>query len=195
MSQLPNNILGLPSEAFGAIVAAIIAGLVAFFSLIISKEQSVSEFRQHWIDALREDVATVTSCVTGISESIITYPTGLQERRERMKPDITRLEGATARIRLRLNPDEKGKEEGPATRAVLKALTELEVAFNSGSFEFEKWDPIVTRLVTNSRIILKENWTRVRSGEPIYQRTKWVALILAVALIVVSAAAFLLRHT
>ena len=45
------------SEAGGLIVAAIIAGAVAFVSLIISKEQSISEFRQQWIDELRKDVA------------------------------------------------------------------------------------------------------------------------------------------
>ena len=38
--------LGLPNGAVGAIIAAVIAGLVAFFSLIITKEQSVSAFRQ-----------------------------------------------------------------------------------------------------------------------------------------------------
>ena len=47
------------SEAVGVIVAAIIAGLVAFFSLIISKEQTVFDFRQQWIDELRKDIASV----------------------------------------------------------------------------------------------------------------------------------------
>jgi hypothetical protein len=38
------------SEAVGVIMAAIIACLVAFFGLIISKEQTVSDFRQQWMD-------------------------------------------------------------------------------------------------------------------------------------------------
>ncbi|MEM4379495.1 MAG: hypothetical protein QXL01_02260 [Thermoplasmatales archaeon] len=36
--------------AFGAIVAALIAATVSFTSLIISKEQKTSEFRQEWIN-------------------------------------------------------------------------------------------------------------------------------------------------
>ncbi len=54
------------SESGGLIVAAIIAGAVAFFSLIISKEQSVSEFRQQWIDALRKGIAIIVGCVIGM---------------------------------------------------------------------------------------------------------------------------------
>jgi hypothetical protein len=45
---------------YGAIattVAAIIAGTIAFLSTILAKEQKTSEFRQNWIDALREDIA------------------------------------------------------------------------------------------------------------------------------------------
>ena len=61
----------LPKEAVGAVVAAIIAGLVAFYSLIISKEQTISGFRQQWIDALRADVAALVAYVVGIhGESI-----------------------------------------------------------------------------------------------------------------------------
>lgn len=48
---------GLPDQAVGATIAAIVAALVALLGLIISKEQKVSEFRQQWIDALRADIA------------------------------------------------------------------------------------------------------------------------------------------
>jgi hypothetical protein len=50
---------GLPNEIAGAIIAAFIAGLIALLGLIISKEQTISWFRQAWIDALREDIAAV----------------------------------------------------------------------------------------------------------------------------------------
>jgi hypothetical protein len=48
---------GIPDQAVGAVIAAIIAGSIALLGLIISKEQKVSEFRQQWIDALRQDIA------------------------------------------------------------------------------------------------------------------------------------------
>jgi hypothetical protein len=38
--------------------------------------------------------------------------------------------------------------------------------------------------VTNSQVILKENWKRVRSGELIYRVTKWMTLAFAVLAVV-----------
>ena len=42
-----------------AVEAALIAGGVSFAGLLITNQSKVSEFRQTWINALREDVATV----------------------------------------------------------------------------------------------------------------------------------------
>lgn len=49
--------LVVPDAAIGAIAAASIAGLLAFLSLIIAKENKTSEFRQAWIDSLRLDLS------------------------------------------------------------------------------------------------------------------------------------------
>ncbi|MGA8215601.1 MAG: hypothetical protein WB799_18530 [Candidatus Sulfotelmatobacter sp.] len=167
-------------EAFGLIVAAIIAGVVAFLSLIISKEQSVSEFRQQWIDALRKDIAIVVGRVIAIQgESLAKH-----------KEDWTGFHRVIVRIRLRLNPNEAGKKEGPATKAVLATLVKLESMFASASVKthFHELDDLVKTLVDNSQVILKENWDRVRSGETTYQITKWTALVFTIAFIVLSIA-------
>jgi hypothetical protein len=40
-------------------------------------------------------------------------------------------------------------------------------------------EPLIKILVDNSRVILKENWNRVRDGEPVYQtwkRNTWIAV-------------------
>ncbi len=53
-----------PKEAWpllSAIAAAFIAGAVSFIVTVLSKEQKTSEFRQAWIDALREDLAIFAS--------------------------------------------------------------------------------------------------------------------------------------
>jgi len=50
---------GLPIELAGTIVAAVIAAIISLLGLIISKENKVSEFRQAWIDSLREEIAAV----------------------------------------------------------------------------------------------------------------------------------------
>ena len=165
------------SEAVGLIIAAIIAGVVAFFSLIISKEQSVSGFRQQWIDELRKDIAVVASCVSSIHGTSISHKHD-QELWDRVKADFTHFKEVIVRIRLRLNPHEKRKIEGPATMAVLGVLTELESIFGSAEPQFHKLEPLVTKLVTNANVILKENWQRVRAGEPIYRITRGITLSL-----------------
>ncbi len=50
---------GLPREIAGTIIAAVIAAVISLLGLIISKENKVSEFRQAWIDSLREEVAAI----------------------------------------------------------------------------------------------------------------------------------------
>jgi len=61
------NILGPATIAFGAIVAAVIAGSFSYLNLITSKEQKVSEFRQAWIDSLRESIAQYISSLSYLS--------------------------------------------------------------------------------------------------------------------------------
>jgi hypothetical protein len=177
------------TEAGGPIVAAIIAGIVtivaaiigafvSFLSLIISKEQSVSQFRQEWIDELRKDIAIVVGRVIAMhGESIAKQKENQDELWARLKGDFTGFNRVIVRIRLRLNPNEKGKKEGPATKAVLDTLEKLESMFASAKPRFHELDDLVDTLVDNAQVILKENWDRVREGEEGYQRAKSWALI------------------
>jgi len=190
------------SEASGLIVAAIIAGAVAiiaaiitaivsFLSLIISKEQSVSEHRQRWIDALRKDIAIIVGRVTAIhAESIIRHRDDQDQLAARVKADLIGFNRVVVRIRLRLNPNEGRVKEGPANQAVLKALDELESIFGSAKPRFDLLQPLIKTLVDNSQVILKENWNRVRDGEPVYQQAKrntWIAVKVITGLGVVGA--------
>ncbi len=52
--------------AIGAIVAALITGILSVLGLVISKEQKTSEFRQQWIDDLRREVSELLACVEAI---------------------------------------------------------------------------------------------------------------------------------
>lgn len=170
------------SEPTAVIVAAIIAGWVAFFSLIISKEQSVSSFRQQWIDELRKDIAQVVARVTGIHGESVTKSQGEQHTLWlRVKADLSSFNELVARIRLRLNPQESTKKEGPATKEVLASLKELDSIFDSPEPRFDKLEEQLNNLVENAQVILKENWRRVRSGEVVYKISKWVTLGFAIA--------------
>jgi hypothetical protein len=157
------------SEAIGLIIAAIIAAVVAFLTLIISKEQSVSEFRQQWIDALRKDIAIIVGRLIAIQGS---HPP---------KDDWQGFHRVIVRIRLRLNPDEAREGEEAETRAVLDTLKKLESMFPivnaSAKPQRHELDDLVRTLVNNSQRILKANWDRVREGEDGYQKAKSRAVI------------------
>ena len=43
------------------LVAALLAGAIAALTLIVNKENKISEFRQAWIDGLREDLTNFLS--------------------------------------------------------------------------------------------------------------------------------------
>lgn len=51
----------------GAIVAALVAGFFSVLSLIVSKEQKISEFRQQWIDSLRQELSDHMAAVVSLS--------------------------------------------------------------------------------------------------------------------------------
>jgi hypothetical protein len=55
----------------GPIVAAVIAGAVAFLASVFSKEQKTSEFRQAWIDSLRNDLSELISITLQIGDEIL----------------------------------------------------------------------------------------------------------------------------
>lgn len=48
---------------FGAIVAAIITGIVAYITLVVNKENHISNFRQDWINSLRIEISTFLSLI------------------------------------------------------------------------------------------------------------------------------------
>lgn len=142
-----------------AIVAALIAGLVALVSSILSKDQKTSEFRQAWIDSLRSDIAEFV----GVLDSKIT----IAKLKDREVPGSGRLEffdkpedtlrvgACLMRIRLRLNRKEH--------KDMLKIL-EL---FQHGK-EPRSYEELIAELemfTLKSQDLLKGEWKRVKRGE------------------------------
>lgn len=165
--------LGLPDQAVGAIVAALIAGLISLLGLIISKEQKVSDFRQAWIDALRSDIAAVITHAHAIHGSYLAGLPNSVELWKTVREDFVGINEAWARIKLRLNP-----REGPSI-AVLNVLEEHESVLPlGGPPDFGKLGDIDERLLTTTQAVLKQEWIRVRSGELTYRISKWSAVII-----------------
>jgi hypothetical protein len=166
----------------GTIAAALIAGLVSLLGLIISKEQKVSDFRQAWIDALREDIATVIARVNTIHGAMLAGFASPAEKWKVIKDDFMGINEAAARIKLRLNP----KEEG-AAKSVLGILEEHETIFNSGNApDFDRLGKLEKKLVAEAQTLLKAEWKRVRSGELAYRIARIAAAIVVAAAVILA---------
>ena len=172
--------LSIPSVPLAAIVAAVITALVSLLGLIISKETKVSEFRQAWIDALRQDVAILlANSVCMYEEANPPDGTPTEEWRARRASNLLGVNEASFRIKLRLNPREA------ESQAVLKTLGEQAALFarrvEPDKLEFGR---LLTRLVDEVQLVLKTEWDRVRSGEPVYRIARGLAVFATLVLVV-----------
>jgi hypothetical protein len=162
----------------GPVVAAIIAGAVAFLASVFSKEQKISEFRQAWIDSLRNDLSEFVSIVLQIGDELsVRHRRGadieaLQAHLRSREPNFQRLEACKARIQLRLNPKEH--------MVLLDAIEEM--------CEPSDHDRKAEILIAESQKILKTEWKRVKRGEPIFVVSKWLSLILCVTSLLIGIA-------
>ncbi len=162
----------------GVIVAALIAGGVAYLTAVLSKENKTSEFRQAWIDAIRNDVAEYVGAIETVAsfqariltaqggEAVVAYVRSLD-------PDLRRLSGTYYRICLRLNPNEHFE--------LLQAVREVYV-FSAPNLDVIKYsEERVERVVNASNAVFRAEWKRVKRGEPTFWITKYVALAVALA--------------
>ena len=165
--------LGLPDLAIGAVVAALIAGLVSLLGLIVSKEQKVSEFCQVWIDALWFEISALISHANAIHGASVAGLGDSKEAWKVVRVDFVGVNQATANIRLRLNPEEKG------AIAVLEQIGKLEQLLAPGrATEYALVDEVEKQLVAHAQVVLKREWRRVQRGERVYRLARFVALAL-----------------
>jgi len=151
-----------------AIGGAVIAAGASLLTLINSKETKVSEFRQQWIDALREDLATLISIVFEIKGE------GNDDTPKRSKA-IAKANLVATRIGLRLN------EEENKSRDLQNKLADLRHAIHddeskSSELTFSEVDLKAAVAIKSGQLLLKPEWNRVKQGEPTYKWTRRLAL-------------------
>jgi len=185
----------IPSQLFvpiGAVLAACITGAVSFVSLIISKEQKTSEFRQAWVDALRADLSEFSAQARQIAAEHTPYSfkklaaalAGEEEDRlDQLLTNRQRLAQTYYSIRLRLNLSETDHE------ALLTHLDKVYEILNTTAAEGLRFDETVAELDPMAKVaqsVLKREWNRVKDGETAFTTTKavakWTAIALALAL-------------
>jgi hypothetical protein len=171
--------------AIATVVAALIAGAIAFVNLTLTKEQKTSEFRQAWIDALREDLAQFLAAARTFTRAIETlhtlgpdYDTKHPLNISPSKISDLRYQAAEtfSRIQLRLNPDEP--EHVELLRLLRRAINEQNEALAKGTRDIGPIMEAIEAATSYAQPVLKKEWTRVKRGElPFRVARNWVAPI------------------
>jgi hypothetical protein len=169
----------LPDAAVGSIVAATIAGLVAFVSTVLTKEQKTSEFRQLWIDELRKEISEFISGVTEFT-SLHKFKLGDDIAYAKFLDDnidaIHKLQTLEHQIVLRLNPDEHAvliNEVKTFRKNVLNAYQTKDRAARE--------EELTNKFLDATKEVLTQEWRRVKKGEPTFRWVKNGALIAVIA--------------
>lgn len=174
----------MPDSIFipiGVVAASIIAGLFSFISLVLSKEQKISEFRQKWIDSLREEISTFIGCIVTVAnifrriEQARNNGVESEFSRSDMKELQVSASEAYTRIHLRLNPKDNNSE----VTALIQALEELRQLAKKS--EWEMVEDKIEDIRPKAQVVLKLEWERVKNGEPAFRRAKRVAAFLVVS--------------
>ncbi|HIF9258767.1 TPA: hypothetical protein ACX6RA_001823 [Photobacterium damselae] len=167
----------------GALFTAMIAGFFAFINLISSKEQKVSEFRQDWINQLRDAISEYISSLSYLS---ILYKHNLEQdgSDQKSKFDMvqsveetySKLNKSYNDILFRVNPKEKNKEHILINDEFLTALSETRDLYMKSNFlEAVK---ACDKLRDKTKPLLKYEWIRVKEGEPKFKFWKYFAVLI-----------------
>ena len=181
--------MDIPAQAIVAIatiIAALIAGLISFVNLTLSKEQKTSEFRQAWIDALIEDLSGFFSAVSAVARAdAAVYANGDNFSKTNRSSDAEQIAEQRLiamqtlyRIKIRLNPNEV--EHTELLRLLDRAIEELKKISEANPNSIKTIDAI-DLAADFARPVLKAEWKRVKSGElPFRIARNWVAPILVI---------------
>jgi hypothetical protein len=165
----------------GAMFAALVAGYFAFTTLVASKENKISEFRQDWINALRDSIACYISSLTYLSALYIHYSSRPEEKRDKfeMARDV---EGIYAKVNesyndiiFRINDREKRKKGKGLNDTFLSALYKTREHYHKN--ELAEARSACEPLREASKPLLKHEWKRVKAGEWNYRISKYFAVL------------------
>jgi hypothetical protein len=152
-----------PQIVFGGVVAGVIAQVI---SGRLSRSVKVSEFRQKWIDALREDIAAYIGAthkwVRKYEE--INNIVAMEERNRRDRDELLPVQNEglviLSRIKLRINPNKNPyKKEDETFLLALEKLLDLGKLppIDPSTIEVS-WHKAAEEAIELARKILKREW-------------------------------------
>jgi hypothetical protein len=186
--ELPNTVF----IAVGVVAAAMLTGVFSFISLINQKEGKISEFRQNWIDAIRNDLAKMTAsfdrmCASWQLVKIQTerdgsgadVPESLNRFYDLVKDDLIVFSECHQRILMRLNRNQHA-DLIDELRQTNDIISQPNVLCDTNAVDLR-----IKRIIELSQDLLKEEWEVVKAGEQSYRMTK-MTVIVSIAILVLS---------
>jgi hypothetical protein len=159
----------LTVSAFSLIASPLIAVLAVIvgplIQLRIAKKQirstTVSANRQAWINALRENLATIRAYSSDVRELRVAH-TADAAMTAIVQEEARQAKILIAKVDLSLNPKEKGHEE--LLRAV-RRLWDISDSVGPNNTRGEEWERAVQDFMGQAKSILKAEWERVKKGD------------------------------
>lgn len=143
-----------------SVIAAIIAAAVAGVGLVITKENKTSEFRQDWIDGLRNELAELMEYFLRLrncsSDEIISIR--------------NKINFLSAKIRLRFSSDSPTNEEKKLLSIISEHIVDADPTVDCTE--------VVKLYFSYSSSILKAEWERVKRGEKKYRIAVTIAYLI-----------------
>lgn len=161
---------------YGTILTSIIAASAATIGVVVTKDSKISEFRQQWIDALREDVARLCSVSVALFHGNVRY--SLQDRVPVKLVDTDALTQEANQIgyRIRLRLDKRK----PHATELIDTMDRLVHLVSHAPEPFDIVNRTVQQVLEKTDVVIEDAWRSVRRGEPRFQwsfRIAFTALI------------------
>ena len=169
--------------AMATVTASLIAATIASVNLTLTKELKTSEFRQAWINDLREDLSVFFACARAFARATEEQhrfsetkasENAFKISAEKVSDIRYQVAEVYSRIMLRLNNEEVEHEELLRLMKVAISKQNEALATKSDSAETMK---AIEAATDYSRPLIKKEWDRVKSGEPAYRHARNGAII------------------
>ena len=165
------------------VTASLIAATIAFVNLTLTKELKTSEFRQAWINSLREDLSIFFACSRAFARATEEQHTFDKSESEENSFKISsdkisdmRYQVAEVYYRVILKLNYKEPEHEELLRLMKVAIEKQNSALKNKSDSTETIKAIEIA-IKYSRPLIKTEWDRVKEGEPAFKNTRNGAII------------------
>ncbi|MDB5855310.1 MAG: hypothetical protein JWR22_3351 [Herminiimonas sp.] len=166
--------------------AALVAGGIARSNLIATKETKISEFRQAWIDSLRDELAKLFSYSRTLARAVQEDRNpqfGVSVRYRISDEKITEVRHGSAetyyRIKLRLNRDQDDHKD--LSHRLARMMEEMQQYLNNNDTDAAVPLSYVEQASDFAEQVLKSEWNTVKRGEKGFRNavatTTWVLVI------------------